>query len=210
MGAPSPQKSLLRSVDKRSLTGRETLLSLRRDHGVVAYADHFSRPSQGNSLVGYKLVYSGQLVVNRMQANNGLVFCSKIDGLVSPDYSVFEEKELLKMQFLSDLLRIPEYRAHFRKEATGLGTGNSGFLRLYDERFLDTIVFLPPREEQVAVLRYLSTSSRAIDRLKLVEQLAVERMEELRTRLVADVVTGKLDVRDSTTVLTKVVPLENR
>lgn len=201
-------KSLLRSVDKRSKTGRETLLSLRRDHGVVAYADHFARPSQGNSLVGYKLVSSGQLVVNRMQANNGLVFRSKIGGLVSPDYSVFEEKGPLQMQFLSDLLRTPEYRTHFRKEATGLGTGNSGFLRLYDERFLDTIVFLPPREEQVAVLEYLSTSSRTIDRLKLLEQRVVEQMEELRTRLVADVVTGKLDVRDSTTVLPNVDTFE--
>ena len=201
-------KSVLRSVDRRSKTGRETLLSLRRDHGVVAYADHFSRPSQGNSLVGYKLVSSGQLVVNRMQANNGLVFRSKIGGLVSPDYSVFEEKEPLQMQFLSDLLRTPEYRTHFRKEATGLGTGNSGFLRLYDGRFLDTIVFLPPREEQVAVLEYLSTNSRKMSRLKLMEQRALERMVEWRTRLVADVVTGKLDVRDSTKELPNIDHLE--
>ena len=66
-------KTLLRSVDRRSRTGEETLLSLRRDHGVVVYSEHFSRPPQARSLVGFKLVAAGQLVVNRMQANNGLV-----------------------------------------------------------------------------------------------------------------------------------------
>ena len=69
-------KTTLQPIDKRSITGRETLLSLRRDHGVVAYADHFSRPAQGRSLIGYKQVEVGQLVVNRLQANNGLVFCT--------------------------------------------------------------------------------------------------------------------------------------
>ena len=190
-------KALLRRVDQRSLTGKETLLSLRRDHGVVAYAEHFSRPSQGDSLVGYKIVLPGQLVVNRMQANNGLVFCSTIGGLVSPDYSVFEQKDSFQMKFLSDLLRTVVYRAHFRREATGLGTGNSGFLRLYDENLLDTIVYLPPREEQIRVLNMLSTIATSVGRRIEAEHLSIERIGELRDRLLADVVTGKLDVRET-------------
>ena len=52
-------KTLLRPVDHRSVDGSETLLSLRRDHGVVIYAEHFSRPSQGNSLVGFKVSCRG-------------------------------------------------------------------------------------------------------------------------------------------------------
>ena len=82
-------KSKLRPVDRRSSSGTETLLSLRRDFGVVVYGEHFSRPPQGVTLVGYKLVEAGQLVVNRLQANNGLLFCSRLSGVVSPDYSVF-------------------------------------------------------------------------------------------------------------------------
>ena len=73
-------KTVLQPVDRRSVTGDETLLSLRRDHGVVVYAEHFTRPPQGNSMVGFKLVKTGQLVVNRLQANNGLIFCSSLDG----------------------------------------------------------------------------------------------------------------------------------
>ena len=190
-------KTLLRSVDRRSTTGGETLLSLRRDHGVVAYAEHFSRPPQARSLVGFKLVATGQMVVNRMQANNGLVFCSNFDGLVSPDYSVFETKTPLQMEFLSDLLRTPEYRAHFRRSATGLGTGTAGFLRLYDDRFLDTVVFLPPEDEQTMVLRELSNRVATFDALIDTERRALQRIDEYHSCLVAEVVTGKVDVREA-------------
>ena len=190
-------KMLLRSVDRRSLTGGETLLSLRRDHGVVVYAEHFARPPQGRTLVGFKLVSSGQLVVNRMQANNGLVFCSRINGLVSPDYSVFEMREPIQMQFLSDLLRTSGYRAHFRRESTGLGTGTAGFLRLYDEELLETKVFLPPDGEQTLILRALAEGMAKTNRLVDREQRELQLIGEYHTRLFADVVTGKLDVREA-------------
>ena len=146
-------KRILRPVDRRSPTGAETLLSLRRDHGVVVYADHFSRPPQGVTTVGFKLVRMGQLVVNRMQANNGLLFHSHLNGLVSPDYSVFEARIPLLMDYLSDLIRAPYYRAHFRRESTGLGTGSAGFLRLYDDRFLNTIAAIRRRASSLRCFR---------------------------------------------------------
>ncbi len=199
-------KTLLRSVDRRSTTGKETLLSLRRDYGVVVYAEHFARPPQGRTLVGFKLVAVGQLVVNRMQANNGLVFCSGINGLVSPDYSVFEMREPLQMQYLSDLLRTSGYRAHFRREATGLGTGTAGFLRLYDEKLLETIVFLPPIEEQILILKSLAEGMARIKRLIEREQRELQLIGEYRARLITDVVTGKLDVREAAAALSEVDP----
>ena len=190
-------KTILRPIDQRSTSGDETLLSLRRDHGVVVYADHFSRPSQSSSLIGYKLVSVGQLVVNRLQANNGYVFDSTLEGLVSPDYSVFTERLPIHMTYLSDLLRTSSYRTYFRQNATGLGTGTAGFLRLYDERFLDTLVYLPPTSEQDAVIEHVakatSMTNVAIGRARR----QIELLEEYRTRLISDVVTGKLDVREA-------------
>ena len=190
-------KTVLRPIDERSTTGDETLLSLRRDHGVVVYAEHFKRPPQSRSLVGFKLVKVGQLVVNRLQANNGLVFNSKVAGLVSPDYSVLEAKVPIEMQYLSDLLRISSYRAYFRRNATGLGTGTSGFLRLYDDVLLRTPVFLPPVTEQRSIIEHLANAD--FDRGAEIQRARrqIELVEEYRTRLIADVVTGKLDVREA-------------
>ena len=190
-------KTVLEPIDERSTTGSETLLSLRRDYGVVIYDEHFERPSQSRSLVGFKLVSSDQLVVNRLQANNGLVFNSNLNGLVSPDYSVFQEKLPLHMRFLSDLLRTSAYRAYFRRNATGLGTGTSGFLRLYDDVFLGTPVCLPPLGEQCAIVKHLDQVRTDIDSTVARTRRQIDLMNEYRTRLIADVVTGKLDVRDA-------------
>ena len=190
-------KALIQPIDIRSVDGKETLLSLRRDHGIVVYAEHFSRPPQGASLVGYKLVKPGHLVVNRLQANNGLIFCSALSGVVSPDYSVFEQRSEVQVRFLSELLRTRLFRTHFRKQATGLGTGTAGFLRLYDNDFLATPFCLPPLSEQTRIVAY-------IDHVVSQTESATERtsrsigfFREYRTRLIADVVTGKLDVREA-------------
>ena len=196
-------KTLLRPVDRRSTTGEETLLSLRRDHGVVIYADHFTRPPQGATLVGFKHVKAGELVVNRLQANNGLVFCSSLNGLVSPDYSVFERRTSLQMQYLSDLLRTEGYRTYFRQEARGLGTGTAGFLRLYDDAFLKTVVHLPPPAEQHLILQTLESARRKLKALTANVQRELELMKEFQACLVADVVTGKLNVGDAMAALTE-------
>ena len=190
-------KTLLRPVDHRSVDGNETLLSLRRDHGVVIYAEHFSRPSQGNSLVGFKVVVPGQLVVNRLQANNGLIFCSALGGLVSPDYSVFERRTAVQTRYLSDLLRTTAYRAHFRRWSTGLGTGTAGFLRIYDDDFLATPVALPSSAEQAAIVAYVDRVVADVATSTDRAERQVDLIREYHTRLIADVVTGKLDVREA-------------
>ena len=194
-------KAILRPVDRRSSSGTETLLSLRRDHGVVVYAEHFSRPPQGATTVGFKLVKAGQLVVNRLQANNGLLFCSGLRGLVSPDYSVFEARLPVDMQYLGSLLRTVTYKAHFRRESTGLGTGSAGFLRLYDDRLLETPVALPPVGEQSRLLVSLRESTTSLGRAVDRQHMELDLLREYRTRLIADVVTGKLDVRAAATNL---------
>ena len=188
-------KDLLRPVDRRSTTGRETLLALRRDHGVVPYAAHFSHPSQSQSLVGFKLVNVNQLVVNRLQANNGLVFCSGLSGLVSPDYSVFERRVPLDVGFLSSVLRTPLYRTRFRRESTGLGTGTAGFLRLYDDRFLATHTVLPPVREQKAIVRFINHVDEKVWQYIRAEEKLLALLEEQKQVVIHQAVTGRVDVR---------------
>src|SRR5206468_8339151 len=98
-------KYLLREVDCRSTSGSEPLLSMRRNHGLVVFAEHFARPPQAATLVGFKIVKPGQFVVNRMQAGNGVVFASTRTGLVSPDYAVFDPIGTANVDFLGELFR---------------------------------------------------------------------------------------------------------
>jgi len=194
-------KMSLKPVDHRSTTGLEPLLSLRREKGIVLYEEHFSRPAQASSLVGYKIVEPGQVVVNRLQANNGLIFRSGMRGLTSPDYSVLEVGLEVNAEFIAFVLRTPHYRVHFRRVATGLGTGTSGFLRLYDDQLLNTPVCLPPHAEQGAILRQVDRETESLITAGALVKRDIDLLREYRTRLIADVVTGKLDVREAASLL---------
>jgi type I restriction enzyme S subunit len=199
-------KYLLREVDQRSRFGTETLLSVRMHHGVVPFAEHFSRPPQAASLVGFKVVRPGQLVINRMQAGNGVIFPSRLHGLVSPDYAVFEPLSSVSVDFLGELFRCRSVRTKFRSESKGLGTGTSGFLRLYNDRLGAIHVALPDRSEQDRILAHLSVATRDVGQARARLEREVALISEYRTRLVADVVTGQLDVRTAAAGLPAVEP----
>ena len=129
-----------------------------------------------------------------VNSDTNLVFSSSLNGLVSPDYSVFETKTPVQTQYLSTLVRTEDYRSHFRREARGLGTGTSGFLRLYDDAFLSTVVHLPPLAEQELILRRLDDAGRRMEKSITGVRRQLELMREFQASLVADLVTGKLDV----------------
>lgn len=194
---PTRIKYLLRAVDIRSSSGSEPLLSMRRNHGLVIFADHFTRPPQAGTLVGFKIVRPGQFVVNRMQAGNGVIFASTVHGLVSPDYAVFDPIGGANVEFLGELFRSRTVRARFRAESKGLGTGSSGFMRLYDDRLGAIHVALPPRDEQEAILRGLAEELSSLGTALARIEREIDLLREYRTRITADVVTGILDVRDA-------------
>lgn len=187
-------KYLLQEVDERSVTGSEPLLSLRMHHGIVLFSDHFSRPPQAATLVGFKIVHPGQLVINRMQAGNGLIFASTLFGLVSPDYAVFKPIGDTNIDYLGELFRSPKVRTKFRIESTGLGTGSSGFLRLYNECLGAIHVALPPRDEQDKIVKKINDRFSQLNKTISINEKKIDLISQYRIRLTNDIVTGKLDV----------------
>ncbi len=59
----------------------------------------------------------------------------------------------------------------------------------------------PPIEERQSILQYLEEASGPINAAITRARLQIELLQEYRTRLIADVVTGKLDVREATSQL---------
>lgn len=56
---------------------------------------------------------------------------------------------------------------------------------------------LPPLPEQTAIVEYLDAQTAKIDAAMATARREIELLREYRTRLIADVVTGKLDVREA-------------
>ena len=65
------------------------------------------------------------------------------------------------------------------------------------ERYSNLILPLPPVPEQIAIVEHLDKTTAGIDAAIARARRQIELLREYRTRLIADVVTGKLDVRET-------------
>ncbi len=190
-------KSLFREVDVRTDTGEETLLSLRMYQGLVPHNEVSERPISSAQLVGYKFTQPGQIVMNRMRAASGLFAVTPRPGLVSPDYAIFETSEEVFAPYYVNLFKSPLMRHVFRINSKGLGTGSSGFLRLYTERFGVIPVPCPPTTEQREIVVRLNDLTASFDDAIRNYERDLSLVREYRSRLISDAVTGKVDVRET-------------
>ena len=55
----------------------------------------------------------------------------------------------------------------------------------------------PPREEQTAIAEYLDRATAKTDTAIANARREIELLQEYRTRMIADAVTGKVDVREA-------------
>jgi type I restriction enzyme S subunit len=194
-------KHLFREVDDRSTTGTEVLLSLRMYQGLVPHNDVSKIPITTQALVGFKKVKGGQIVMNRMRAAIGMFGLVHQSGLVSPDYAVFEPIAEVDPMYFLRLFKTPAARTVFRIESKGLGTGSSGFMRLYTDRFGMIKLPVPPRGEQTRIVLGIARNIQEIEHSEERINREIAVLLEFRSRLIADVVTGHLDVREAATKL---------
>jgi type I restriction enzyme S subunit len=144
-----------------------------------------------SNLVGYKRVRPNEIVLNRMQASNGMFFRSTLEGLVSPDYAVFRPIADVNCEFLAELFRSAPMRATIRAEQKGLGTGTSGFLRLYSDRLGAMSVVLPPRDEQDQIVAFLRAQDVKLGRLVRAKQRTRAVLLEQRDAALMQLLTGR-------------------
>ena len=180
--------------DDRSDSGEETLLSLRMQLGLVPHNDVSEKLTRSEELIGYKKTSPGEIVLNRMRAASGLVAVTPQEGLVSPDYAVFRPLKGVNPHYFTHLFKTKLLQAVFRSESTGLGTGSSGFLRLYSDSFLDLRFPVPPEEEQRAIVKYVEVETARLDRLRLATDRTISLLKERRSALIAAAVTGHIRV----------------
>ena len=133
--------------------------------------------------------------MNRMRAAIGLFGVAKKKGLVSPDYSTMKVAAGVDPDFYLHLFKTDAAMAEFRRRSNGLGTGSSGFMRLYYEDFGPISLPRPPLDEQRQVVRAIQRQRSETMPLRSRAQREIALLQEFRTRLVADVVTGQVDVR---------------
>ncbi|MBA3571446.1 MAG: restriction endonuclease subunit S, partial [Pyrinomonadaceae bacterium] len=193
-------KFYFREVDVRSTTGQEELLSVSHITGVTPRSQKNINMFKAESYIGSKLCNPGQIAVNTMWAWMAAIGISRYHGIISSSYHIYEQIHLQRFNndFLDLLLRSTPYKNLYRVNSTGI---TSSRLRLYPEDFLNIRFLCPPKKEQESIIAWVKETTRnlvaAIDSAR--EEIAL--LHEYRTRLIADVVTGKIDVREAAAAL---------
>lgn len=144
----------------------------------------------------YQFVYPGDYAMNHMDLLTGFIGLSDIFGVTSPDYRVFSaiDVERTDLKYFLYVFQL----GYKRKIFYGLGRGaaNKGRWRMPAINFKNYDIPVPPIEEQREIVEYIEQETEKIDLLKREVEKQIEYLREYRTRLISDVVTGQIDVRD--------------
>ena len=188
-------KYYYQEVDERSSSGKEELMSVSHKTGVTPRKNNVTM-FMAESNVGYKICRPGDIAINTMWAYMAALGIARQVGLISPSYGVYRPRGdgIFNPDYIDPLLRTEGYRSEYLCRSTGI---TSSRLRLYPDSFLGIPLLHPPFEEQVAIVEYLGKATAEADSVIARARLQIKVMQEYRTRLIADVVTGKLDVRNA-------------
>lgn len=180
------------------------LLAATQSRGVVTKEDYGLRTVVAQTgLENLKVVEPGDFVIS-LRSFEGGVEVSYAKGIISPAYTVLRPIDNTMTPYFTYLLKTPAFIDALRMSVTGIREGqNINYARL--SRCL--VPMPPPEERAVMVARLREVLSGGEMAIKAIND-EIALLKEYRTRLISDVVTGKLDVRDEAAKLPEIDPME--
>jgi type I restriction enzyme S subunit len=202
-------KELLIESQDVSVDGSEELLSVSHLTGITPKSEKNVTMTAAEDLDGYRLVDTGDLVINTMWAWMGALGVARQPGIVSPAYGVYSPRSGAPFNpaFYGYLYRSAPYVMEMTRLSRGIWTSR---LRLYPDVFLRMAIPVPPPEEQRAIADYLDRETARIDTLIEEQQRLIEMLRERRrvlvTRAVCFGVDEDVELRDSGDPVVGLVP----
>ena len=139
----------------------------------------------------YQRAVRGDIAYNMMRMWQGAVGIAPSDGLVSPAYVVARPFSEVNAAFYTNLFRTAAYMREVDVFSRGIVPDRN---RLYWESFKQIASPYPPLDEQEAIARAVDAKTAEMRSTLSAIDREIAFIQEFRTRLIADVVTGKLDV----------------
>ena len=186
-------KYLFAEHDRRTETGNEVLLSVSHITGVTPRSEKNITMFQAESLVGYKICAVDDIAANTMWMWQGAIAVSDYYGVISPSYNTYHQiGNHCNRKYLDYLLRSNVMVNEYKAKSTGIRKSR---LRLYPEQFLSMSFPIPPMDEQLEIVKYIEAKVQRIEVMVSTIHAEIQKIQDLRARLISDVVTGQIDVR---------------
>ena len=141
---------------------------------------------------GKYLFNEGDILYSKIRPALRKVCIAPCSGLCSADMYPLTVKGNLLPPFLL-LFLLGEYFSRLALERSQ----RVAMPKINREDLLNFSIFLPPLPEQQQIVTYLDQKTQEIDQSIETEEKKIEHLKEYRQSLISNVVTGKVDVRDT-------------
>ena len=139
----------------------------------------------------YQGVRKGDLLIHGMDTWHGAIAISDYDGMCTGVVHVCDTNE--NKRFIMYYLQSLAFKKVYKKITNGVRENTSDF-RSWDKAGQINLL-LPPRKEQDEIVHYIDKKCSDIEQLISSKKIEISLLEELRAKIIADVVTGQIDVR---------------
>lgn len=170
----------------------EDLLAVTQDRGVIPKRlceQNFVLPTSG--LPNQKLVNKDDFVISLRSFQGGIEF-SKYKGIVSPAYTVIrllpEYKHESFINYYKYLFKTKQFISLLNTAISGIRDGKN----INWSDFSELLIPVPEFQDLKRLSNYIST----YEKQKIIFKKEKKAILEYREALIAEVVTGKIDVRD--------------
>lgn len=184
---------LFRERDERSVTGEEEMLTVSHLTGVTPRSEKDVNMFEAETNEGYKICYSGDLVINTLWAWMGAMGVARVKGIVSPAYHVYQPGPQLMSAYIEALVRMPVFAQEVTRYSKGVWSSR---LRLYPEGFFEVFLPVPPIEEQQTIVAHIAKEVAKLDALHSATERTIHLLKERRAALITSAVTGQIEIEN--------------
>lgn len=184
-------KRPVRDTDEVITCFRDGEVTLRKNRRTTGFTESLTE-------VGYQGIRKGDLVIHQMDAFAGAIGISDSDGKGTSVYHCCTPVGNFHTRFYLYVIRQMAYSGFIQSLYRGIRERSSDFnYQVFGNQFL----YIPPIEEQQEIVEYIDAATTKADRMIVELTNHVESMKEYKQRLIADVVTGKINVQPCNTCL---------
>jgi type I restriction enzyme, S subunit len=164
------------------------LVAITGENGVVSRDDLVRRDTSSEDKGAYLRICPGDIGYNTMRMWQGVCGLSKIEGIVSPAYTIVTPTDEVDGEFMALLFKSPALVHLFHKHSQGLVKDT---LNLKWRHFAEIRVSIPKKAEQQAIAAVFRLADRELSLLRT----QLDALRKQKKGLMQILLTGRVRVR---------------
>ena len=169
----------------------EQILCATQNQGVIPQTMYSNRVVVVNKgFENLKFVKKGDFVISLRSFQGGIEY-AYYQGIISAAYTILYPNKIIDSEYAKHLLKSHQFIELLKTCVTGIREGQNINYDLLRKKYLP----IPPIEEQQEIVEYIDAATTKADKMIVELTNHVESMKEYKQRLIADVVTGKINVQ---------------